>query len=197
MIHVEWYTPNGVRADTLDEKLLRKMKRSGCKRIYLAPESGVQRVVNNIAKKNLNLKAVENAVVWSRKVGIKVSCFFIIGLIGETEEDINATIGYAFKLRRLGADKFYFSFATPIPGTELYEQAKRGHFLVDDFSDESLAAVEPLIETPQLSRDRLRELCARANLVNPIFTRDKLMRGIMHPIGTFKVLLRRLKTRLS
>ena len=42
-LDIEWYTPNGVRADTLDENLLRKMKASGCKKIRVAPESGVQR----------------------------------------------------------------------------------------------------------------------------------------------------------
>jgi len=188
-LDIEWYTPNGVRADSLDENLLRKMKASGCKKIRIAPESGVQRVVDQIVKKNLDLKKVENAVILSRKVGIKVGCFFIIGLIGETKEDIEATIKYAYKLRQLGADSFYFSYATPLYGTELYEQAKRGGFLRDCFSDEALAAVEPLIETPEFTADDLRELCARANLVNPTLTRDKLLKAIRDPKKAIKVLL--------
>ena len=188
-LDIEWYAPNGVRADTLDENLLTKMRESGCKRIYIAPESGVQRVVDQIIKKNLDLKEVEKAVALSKKVGIKVACFFIIGLIGETKEDIEATINYAYKLRQLGADRFYFSFATPLYGTELYEQAKRGGLLRDGFSDEALAAVEPLIETPEFTADDLRELCARANLVNQTFTRDKFMRAIRNPKKAIKVLL--------
>jgi magnesium-protoporphyrin IX monomethyl ester (oxidative) cyclase len=84
-LDIEWYTPNGVRADTLDENLLTKMRKSGCKKIRIAPESGVQRVVNQIIKKDLNLKDVEKAVVLCKKVGIKVGCFFVIGLIGETK----------------------------------------------------------------------------------------------------------------
>jgi magnesium-protoporphyrin IX monomethyl ester (oxidative) cyclase len=188
-LDIEWYTPNGIRADGLDENLLTKMKASGCKKIRIAPESGVQRVVDQIIKKNLDLKKVENAVILSRKVGIKVGCFFILGLIGETKEDIKATIKYAYKLRQLGADSFYFSYATPLYGTELYEQAKRGGFLRDCFSDEALAAVEPLIETPEFTADDLRELCARANLVNPTFTRDKIIKAIRDPKKTIKVLL--------
>jgi anaerobic magnesium-protoporphyrin IX monomethyl ester cyclase len=188
-LNIEWYTPNGVRADGLDEPLLRKMKASGCKKIRIAPESGVQRVVDEIIKKNLDLKKVENAVIASRKVGIKVGCFFIIGLIGETKEDIIATINFAYKLRHLGADAFYFSYATPLYGTELYEQAKRGGFIRDCFSDEALAAVEPFIETPEFTADELRELCARANLVNPTFTRDKIIRALRNPKKALKVLL--------
>ena len=188
-LDIEWYVPTGVRADTLDENLLTKMRASGCKGLRIAPESGVQRVVDQIIKKNLNLKEVEKAVVLAKKVGIKVGCFFVLGLIGETKEDIEESINYAYKLRELGADSFHFSIATPLYGTELYEQAKRGGFLRDGFSDEALAAAEPLIETPEFTADDLHELCARANLVNPTFTRDKLLRAIRDPKKTIKVLL--------
>ena len=188
-LDIEWYTPNGVRADGLDENLLTKMKASGCKKIRIAPESGVQRVVDKIVKKNLDLKKVENAVILSRKVGIKVGCFFIIGLIGETKEDIEATIKYAYKLRRLGADSFYFSYAAPLYGTELYEQAKCGGFLRDCFSDETLASVDPFIETPEFTADELRELCIKANMVNRTLTRDKIIKAIRNPKKAIKVLL--------
>jgi radical SAM superfamily enzyme YgiQ (UPF0313 family) len=188
-LDIEWYTPNGVRADTLDENLLTKMRKSGCKRIRIAPESGVQRVVDQIVKKNLNLKEVEKAVVLSKKVGIKVGCFFVIGLIGETKENIKETINYAYKLRRLGADRFYFSIATPMYGTELYEQAKCGGFLRGGSIDEALASAEPLIETPEFTADDLRELSARANLVNPTFTRDNLIKAIREPKKTIRFLL--------
>ena len=190
-LDIEWYTPNGVRADTLDENLLRKMRTSGCKKIRVAPESGVQRVVDKIIKKNLNLKEVERAVILSKKVGIKVGCFFVIGLIGETKEEIEETINYAYKLRRLGADSFYFSYATPLYGTELYEQAKQGGFLRECFSDEALAEAKPLIETTEFTADDLRELCTRANLVNSTLTRHKLKKAIRDPKKAIAVLFRR------
>jgi anaerobic magnesium-protoporphyrin IX monomethyl ester cyclase len=191
-VDVEWYTPNGVRADTLGESLLAKMKKSGCKKIRIAPESGVQRVVNQIIKKNLNLEDVEKAVVLSKKVGIKVGCFFVIGLIGETKEDIKESINYAYRLRKLGADSFIFSIAMPVYGTELYEQAKHGGFLREGFSDEALASAEPLIETPEFTADDLRELCAQANLVNPAFTLDKLIKAIRDPKKVIGFLLGRM-----
>jgi len=188
-LKIEWFTPNGVRADTLNERLLTKMKKSGCKKIRVAPESGVQRVVDQIIKKNLDLKSVERAVVLCKKVGIKVGCFFVIGLIGETKEEINETIKFAYRLRQLGAESFVFSIATPIQGTELYEQAKKGGFLRDCFSDEALASAEPLIETPEFTANELLELCAQANLVNPTFTRAKMIRAVRNPKKTIKMLL--------
>ncbi len=188
-LDIEWYVPTGVRADTLDEQLLMKMSASGCKGLRIAPESGVQRVVNDIIKKNLDLKDVEKAIVLAKKVGIKIGIFFIFGLIGETIEDMKETIRFAYKLRQLGADTFHFSVAMPLYGTELYEQAKQGGFLGEDFSDEALAAAEPLITTSEFTADDLRELCTQANLVNQTVTRDKLMRALRNPKKAIKTLL--------
>jgi anaerobic magnesium-protoporphyrin IX monomethyl ester cyclase len=190
-LDIEWYNPTGVRADTLDKNLLTKMKASGCKKLRVAPESGVQRVVDQIIKKNLNLRDVEKAVILCKKVGIKVGCFFAMGFIGETKQDMEETIKYAYKLKQLGADSFIFSIATPLYGTELYEQAERGGFLRTCFSDEALSAAEPLIETPEFTADELRELCARANSINPTFTRYKLMRAIRNPKKAIKILLKK------
>ncbi len=192
-LDIEWYTPDGLRADTLDENLLTKMRASGCQKIRIAPESGVQRVVDQIIKKKQDLKEVERAVVSAKKVGIKVGIFFVIGLIGETKEDIKETIAYAYRLRRLGADIFHFSVATPIYGTELYEQAKRGGFLKENFNDESLAEAQPLIETPEFTADDVRELCAQANLVNQTLTRDKLVRAIRDPKKVMNIIKASLK----
>jgi anaerobic magnesium-protoporphyrin IX monomethyl ester cyclase len=190
-LNIEWCTPNGVRADCLDEELLAKMKASGCKGILIAPESGVQRIVDEVIKKRQDLKKVENTVASARKVGIEVGCFFILGFPGETQEDIKATIAFAHKLRKLGADRFYFSYATPLYGTELYEQAKQGGYLKQGLTDEALAAVEPLIETPEFTTDDLRMLCAEANLVNPTMTRDRLARAARNPKKAIKTLFAR------
>jgi anaerobic magnesium-protoporphyrin IX monomethyl ester cyclase len=188
-LDIEWYTPNGVRADTLDESLLQKMKASGCKKIRLAPESGVQRVVDQVIKKNQNLNDVEKAIVAARKVGIKVGCFFVMGLIGETKAEMEQTIAYAYKLRKFGADRFYFSIAMPVYGTELYEQAVKGGFLKAEFSDSALAEVEPLIETPEFTADEVRELCAKAHLINHALTTDKVVFAIRNPKRAIKFLM--------
>ncbi len=192
-LNVEWCTPNGVRADCLDSELLAKMRKAGCVSILIAPESGVQRVVDQIIKKKQDLRKVEEVVVAARKLGIKVGCFFIIGMIGETKDDIKATIQYAYKLRKLGADRFYFSYATPLYGTELYKQAKEGGFLKSTFSDEALSEVKPLIETPEFTCEDLLMLSAEANLVNTAFTRSKLAKAIRDPKRALQVLFGRNK----
>ncbi len=190
-LNIEWCTPNGVRADSLDEELLRKMRKAGCVSILIAPESGVQRVVDQIIKKKQDLKKVEEVVIAARKLGIRVGCFFIIGIIGETKEDIKATIRYAYKLRKLGADRFYFSYATPLYGTELHKIAKDRGFLKSKFSDEALSEVKPLIETPEFTCDDLLTLSVEANLVNTPSNRSRLLKALKDPKRAIKLLFGR------
>ena len=102
---------------------------------------------------------------------------------------MKATIAYARKLRRLGADRFYFSYATPLFGTELYEQAKQGGYLRGCFNEDSLAAAEPLIETKDFTVQDLQKLCAEAVAVNPTFTGEKIKRALKNPRKTVKTLL--------
>jgi radical SAM superfamily enzyme YgiQ (UPF0313 family) len=194
-LHIEWCTPNGVRADSLDADLLAKMRAAGCKKILVAPESGVQRIVDEVIKKKQSLQKVEEVVAAAHKLGIKVGCFFILGMIGETKEDIKETIKFAQKLRQLGAEYFYFSYATPLYGTELYRQAKEGGFLTADFSDDALSEVKPLIETHEFTVEDLRCLAAEANLVNPTVTRDRVLRAMRNPKGAIGILFYRQKAK--
>lgn len=149
-----WSTPNGIRADTLDEDLVVKMKESGCKRVFVAPESGDQRVVDTIIGKRQDLSKVYDAVKLFKKHGIIVDGSFVLGSIGETPRNILRTIFYAKKLKHAGMNLAGFHMATPYYGTPLYEEAKGKGFLRDD-SAELLTTWEPLISTPQLSSKTL------------------------------------------
>jgi radical SAM superfamily enzyme YgiQ (UPF0313 family) len=148
----------------------------------------VQRVVTDIAKKSLDLKKVEEAIVASKKVGIKVGCFFVLGLIGETKADIEETIRYAYKLKSLGAESFVFSIAMPLYGTAFYEQAKAGGYIREGFCDYALAATEPLVETPEFSTEEISELCMKANAINRTLTRHKIAKAIRNPRRTVRIL---------
>lgn len=153
-LRIEWFTPNGIRADTLDQPLLRKMKVSGCRELWFAPESGSQRVVDEVIGKRMNLKYVEKMVVACKKIGISSNCFFVIGLPGETKKEIWKTVSFAQKLGRLGVDNCLFSIATPLYGTRLYCQVVEKGFLVNK-KDEALSYDQALIKTPEFTPEEL------------------------------------------
>lgn len=150
----EWFAPNGIRADTLDEPLLKKMKKSGCRELWFAPESGSQRVVNEIIGKNIDLKYIEKMVDACKRIGISSNCFFVIGLPGETKKDIQKTFSFAKKLGRLGADNCIFFLATPLYGTRLYKEAESKGYLIRE-GDSLQRYDRPHIQTPEFSGEEL------------------------------------------
>ncbi len=199
---ISFDAPNGVRADTLDENLLRKMKETGFKGIIVSPESGSQWVVNKIIGKNLDLNTVENTVRICRKIGIKCGCFFVIGLPGETIEQIKETVKFANKMRSLGAIPFC-SIAWPYYGTNLYKIAKKKGYLLKNDGEElelGLLNSEALIKTPEFSPKQLykyQKIIHGGTELDELFTLiktrplDAFRCFTLHPIFITKYLLKK------
>ena len=118
--NIHWTCPNGVRLNSLDEKLLTMMKRSGCYRINVGIESGSPRILKLI-KKNLTVDQIKNKVELIKKSGISAVGFFMIGIPEETRKDIQMSINLA---KELDLFRAHFSIYTPLPGTELFNQLK-------------------------------------------------------------------------
>lgn len=117
-LKIPWQCPNGVRIDTLDEKLLRLMKRAGCYSIGLGIESGNQEILKKV-KKKLDLKKATEVLKIFKKVGIRLHGFFILGLPGETKKTIYQTIQFALSNP---FDRVYFGILTPYPGSEIFSE---------------------------------------------------------------------------
>lgn len=130
-LNISWATPNGIRADKVDEKLLHLMKKSGCYYVVFGIESGNQNILNNI-KKHETLADIERAVKLASKVGMMTQGFFIFGLPGETEKTIQKTMKFA---KKLPLDRAQFLLLDLLPGSELWEQHK--HELKVDYSKRS------------------------------------------------------------
>lgn len=110
--------PNGLRADYLEPRHLAAM-RGRITTLSVSAESGVQRVVDEVVGKRLDLAAIVRAAEAAHAAGVPLIIHFIIGQPGETAEEINATLAFALDLRdRFGAWPAV-QFATPLPGTRL------------------------------------------------------------------------------
>jgi len=133
-----WSPVTGVRVDTLSDQLLARMKAAGCYRICLGVESGSQRVLDRIGK-GISLEQVEKVVSRCREVGLETFAYFMIGLPGEDEASMQATINFA---RRLKLDLAKISFTIPLPGTPLYRELEAQGLLRNrDWSDFNLYRV--------------------------------------------------------
>jgi radical SAM superfamily enzyme YgiQ (UPF0313 family) len=124
---VEFHVPEGIQAHHLNMETLQLMKKAGFKSITIGAESGSQRILDEVINKGgLRIEQVEQVVKNCVKIGLKISCFFVIGTLGETLPEIQQTLAFARHLRKLGAESCSIRNALPIPGTRMWQMAKEG-----------------------------------------------------------------------
>lgn len=150
-----WDTPNGVAAFALDENLISKIKESGCYRLNLALESGNQYVLDNIIKKPLKLERARQLIDYAQKIGLDVGVFLIMGMPGETKEQIWDSFYLA---KELGIFPPFISIATPYPGSELYDVCRQNKYIPDDFALDNLFIRSFSISTEDWTGEELREI---------------------------------------
>ncbi|OJX67165.1 radical SAM protein [Magnetospirillum sp. 64-120] len=118
---IRWDTPNGVRGDTWTAERVARTKRSGCQYLAVAIESGVQRVLDQVVRKRLNLEQVDDLMRFARAERLRVIAFYVIGMPGETLAEIDATLAYALRRYRLYGVWPGMNLAVALPGTELHQ----------------------------------------------------------------------------
>ncbi|CAL8981321.1 2-hydroxyethylphosphonate methyltransferase [Rhodoplanes serenus] len=104
------------------------MRDNGLRLLVVGYESGNQQILHNI-KKGMRIEVAKRFTRDCRDLGIKIHGTFVLGLPGETRETIEETIRFATEI---DPHTVQVSLAAPYPGTELYDQAIRNGWLLDE-----------------------------------------------------------------
>ena len=119
------------RPELLTENLLDQLYKSGCRAINFGVEDIHPEILKMIKRHPIELDKVKQIVHYAEKIGIRTTCFFILGLPGSTKKTIRETIDFALEVNPSHAE---FKIATPYPGTYLYTLAKeKGWFVKEAF----------------------------------------------------------------
>lgn len=145
-LNITWDTPNGIRADTLNYDFLVKMKQSGCVLLILAIESGSQRVLDQVIRKDTNLEYNIKIAKFCHELSIPTDAFYIIGFPGETETELKMTVSLALELHRKYKTQPSMFFATPLPGTSLSNLSLRKGLIRDDLIGTDFIQSKPMIK---------------------------------------------------
>lgn len=114
------------RCNLVDREFLRLMKAAGCEFLGLGIESGSMKVLKAI-KKSQTPEQIVQAVRSVKEAGITPGGTFILGLPPETPETVQETVGIYKRINAYRTHVNKFFFATPYPGTALYnEMVARG-----------------------------------------------------------------------
>ncbi len=115
--------PDLFRPGKVDESLLTELRATGCHSLRMGAESGSGRVLE-ILRKDITVDDIRRGVGMCDKSGIVPVCFFMMGIPGETAEDLMDTLALMADLARTfptvvpcGPGLF-----RPYPGGELYER---------------------------------------------------------------------------
>lgn len=187
-LKIKWDAPNGMRADTLNYNILKKIKKSGNIGIQIAIESGNQRVLNDIIRKNTSLKKIEGIIKLCRQLKINIAAFYVVGFPGETKKEIKQTLDYAIDLlKEYGVSPCVY-VATPIFGTDLYNICKNKGYIKKEITEKDLSTAvaidgNHLISTEEFSKEDLD------NLLHDYKQKLYKVYGIKHPIKTIKTFI--------
>jgi len=141
------------RVDTVDEKMLRKLKQAGCQRIHFGIEAGTEKILK-VLNKGLHLNQIEEIFRLAKKIGFKTLAYFMIGAPTETREDVLETIKFA---KKINPDYAHIAILTPYPATKIYEQALEEGVIKNDYWREFARRPEQGVTTQYWEKELSRE----------------------------------------
>jgi anaerobic magnesium-protoporphyrin IX monomethyl ester cyclase len=156
-IRIHWSCSSRVDIVSRNPDVLKYLKEAGCHTMYVGAESGTQKSLDRI-NKGITLEQTRKAVRLIKRAGMAVFASFVIGIPGETRNDIEKTIKFAIEL---DPSWVQFTVCTPYPGTPLYEYAKGNNMLeTDDWS--KYTVLNPVMKLPTLSQRKLKKMLRKA-----------------------------------
>ncbi|MEK7087144.1 MAG: radical SAM protein, partial [Patescibacteria group bacterium] len=156
---------SGLALYALDRNMLEAIKDAGLNELILAVESGSSRVLKKIMHKPVSLPIIKRVVDDCRQLGISTKCNILIGLPGETKQDIEDTRVF---LKTLGATWCVFYVATPLVGSEMLDICVEKNYLKGDYigCDYKKAIVETEDFTSEYIKEKAYELNLEINFVH-------------------------------
>jgi radical SAM superfamily enzyme YgiQ (UPF0313 family) len=166
---------------------LKVLKDNGLRLFTVGFETGSQAILNNI-KKGMKIEWARRFAENCHALGIKMHGTFIVGLPGETKETIRETIQF---VKEINPHTIQVSLPAALPGTYLYDQARREGWLRDESGElvaENGFQVTSL-EYPHLSHRDIFEM--QEQLYRAFFFRPSKIAELMWEMLKSPTVLRR------
>ena len=120
-LNFPWFVAQGMPLWAMTEEGLTALKETGMYRLIAPFESGSDKVLKSVVGKLASVEHNSSVIKWARRLDIEIIGLFVIGLPGETRQDLLATIKFAETYKDI--DYSVFSIATPLVGTRMTNKA--------------------------------------------------------------------------
>tara|TARA_Y100000588_G_scaffold96472_1_gene104513 strand:- start:12692 stop:14599 length:1908 start_codon:yes stop_codon:yes gene_type:complete len=136
---------HGMRARSASSELMEKMKDAGCCRVTYGFESGSQAMLD-VMDKVTSVKQNYDALRWTVENKLQTSLQLLLGMPGENPKTVGETAKFASFFAGLSPsidpNDASINFAQALPGTPLYEFARRKGFIGPTLEDEEKYLLE-------------------------------------------------------
>ena len=144
------------RVETVNEQLIGELAAAGCKHITYGVESGSLRVRRDIMQRAATNERIKDVFRWTSEAGIMVTANYMLGVPGETRDDLQQTFDLASELQDYALDFGYFVFY-PYPGTKLFRLCVEKGYLPTDYLEREANNRESILSLPDLTNDDIAE----------------------------------------
>ena len=188
--------PNGVALNTIDDEMVRLMREAGCYEVYLPFESGNERVLKKVMNKRwANIEKSLEAGELFRRYGIRTMAYFMMGLPGETLQEMEDTYRLAVKSKVFMPIIFV---AQPLPGSKMTTLLQENGDLPRDYRFENNRYVKSVFHTKDWTSEQVEHMAhssfLKAQLRSFLRQPDELWRSYLRqPFYWFGSFLRYLR----
>jgi anaerobic magnesium-protoporphyrin IX monomethyl ester cyclase len=118
---ITWSLPTGSRIEALTEEVLFLLRKSGCEKMSLSPESGSKKTLARIRKPQ-DLAKMLRVMRICHKTGLIVKANILFGLPGQTKTEVLASLIFIFKMALVGVDDVACFHFVPYAGSQLFQE---------------------------------------------------------------------------
>lgn len=146
------------RVETVNERMLHQLAAAGCHLINYGVESGSPRVRREIMKRSTSNQRLIDVFRWTREAGIMTTANYMLGLPGETREEMQQTIDLHHAIE---PDEFGYFVFYPYPGTPLFHHCRQHGYLPENYLDLPANHRESILDLPDISKQDITEMYDR------------------------------------
>ncbi len=141
------------RAETVSREMIDMLAQAGCKHIVYGVESGSMRIRKKVMNRPVDNSLYHNAFKWTKHAGMLATANYMMGLPGETPEDIEETLALN---ALLDPDDFGFFVFYPYLGTELFQICDEKGYLPEKHQDLHACDGSSILRLPDLTSEDIR-----------------------------------------
>jgi radical SAM superfamily enzyme YgiQ (UPF0313 family) len=123
-----FYMVGGARVDNINEKMLKRLKETGCIEMNYGHESGSDKILKEYRKGTTVKQNREITLLTTKKVGLICPVQLVIGPPGETDGTIRETIQF---LKDIDAYRFSLNYLIALPETPIWEYIMKNRLIAD------------------------------------------------------------------